>query len=79
MQPCSKVISAFFFCASFLPNSNGLTHGLRIPYEVINQRHLKCLGQMWQTYASAVTKNLGLGLILVRVLQAIFLSCIRPL
>ena len=98
MQPCSKVISAFFFCASFLPNSNGLTHGLRIPYsavfsggaggarappefggsekgqslisayqilaitmntpgfkklntalpyEGINQRHLKCLGQMW--------------------------------
>ena len=34
---------------------------------------------MWQTYASAVTKNLGLGLILVRVLLAIFLSCIRPL
>ena len=34
---------------------------------------------MWQTYASAVSKNLGLGLILVRVLLAIFLSCIRPL
>ena len=73
MQPCSKVISAFF-SVPVLPISYGLTHGLRTPYEGINQRHLKCLGQMWQTYASAVTKNSGLGLILVCVLQAIFLS-----
>ena len=40
----------------------GYTHGLRTPNEGINQRYLKNWAEMWQTkYASAVPKNLGVG------------------
>ena len=42
---------------TWLSNGYGNSHGLRTPNEGINQRNL-----MWQTkYATAVPKNLGVG------------------
>ena len=41
---------------------DGLRHGLRTPNEGINQRNLKIWADVADKDASAVPKNLGLGL-----------------
>ena len=60
----------FFYCSQTASSGSSQTigaktfmesDGLRAPNEGIDQRNLK-IGPMWQTkYASAVPKNLGLG------------------
>ena len=53
---------------------NESVHGLRTPNEDINQSYLKNW-PMWQTkYASAVPKNLGLGLNFRQCSEGYFLS-----
>ena len=53
---------------------DSLRHGLRTPNEGINQRYLKNWADVADKYASAVPKNLGLGLNFRQCSEGYFLS-----